>query len=1076
MSNEIAHQTPMYMPVNSLSRARVAHPHRTFFDNRFTRIAAAPKACPAQRCDRSAAPVMLLAAAIVMLGHVARAAAVFPNAAWTHRDPAALGLSAASLDAVAKDLGGRGCIVKDGYVVKTWGAQDRKGDWFSSAKPVLSTLLFFAVHEGRISSVDTRLEELGWGLSQKDRSMTLRHLANMTSGYGRPEVPGAAWAYNDFAIQLYQKTLFDRIFQQDPEQIAHDADRLGSLQFEDGLRFRKANRRLEASVRDFARICLFWMNRGRWGERQLLPVKFFDDFMRPQTPKNLPHTRKAETDDYLGIGTYGGGSDHFTKYGAGIYGFNWWFNETGRLHPVHRTWPGAPEDAIMTIGFRGNSSVMMPGIGAMVVAADADWGRIEAGQAASLMNQRLKQIVAATRSRDDPSTTAPSTTEAPTPKLQNAGQKSPAPIDVEEPSRVEISGQRKKWHTVTLTLRGPVSGETASPNPFLDYRVQGVFQLGQREIRAPGYFAADGHAAHSSADRGDAWRIHFVPDQTGTWKWTVCFRRGRDVAVSDDPEMGQPTAWDGVSGQIDVGPTDKTGRDFRGKGMLQYVGRRYLYFAEHGELFLKGGADSPENFLAFDQFDATTPTHQYEPHAGDFRPSDPTWQNGKGKNILGALNYLAAKDVNSVYFLTMNVKGDGNDVWPWIDPQQRLRYDCSKLDQWNIVFSHMDRLGIMLHVVTQEQENDQLLDKGRLGRERRLYYRELVARFGHHLAVTWNLGEENTNTDRQRKQFARCVRRLDPYNHPIAVHTFPNRYDNLYAPLLGEPFVEGASLQTNDTRQLTQRWIDRSEASGRKWVVCLDEIGPANTGVKPDAVDYGHDDVRKRHLWGHFMAGGAGVEWLFGYRYAHNDLNLEDFRSRDRMWDLTRICRRFMLDHLPLETTRHADQLLQADDAYCLAHPGVVYAVYLPNGGPAAIDFGRMASDFDILWYDPRRGGPLERGTLARVQGPGTVSIGLPPRDQQQDWAALVRRPAPVATHRLIVRQGLGGGAYPAGAAVPIAAIPAPQGPAFDCWQSPSVTFPDIRKPRTVIIMPDSDCAVEGHYGPAGSSSDGDAP
>jgi hypothetical protein len=31
---------------------------------------------------------------------------------------------------------------------------------------------------------------------------------------------------------------------------------------------------------------------------------------------------------------------------------------------------------------------------------------------------------------------------------------------------------------------------------------------------------------------------------------------------------------------------------------------------------------------------------------------------------------------------------------------------------------------------------------GHTGVQRRVYLRELVARFGHHLAVTWNLGEE----------------------------------------------------------------------------------------------------------------------------------------------------------------------------------------------------------------------------------------------------------------------------------------------------------------------------------------------
>jgi hypothetical protein len=147
--------------------------------------------------------------------------------------------------------------------------------------------------------------------------------------------------------------------------------------------------------------------------------------------------------------------------------------------------------------------------------------------------------------------------------------------------------------------------------------------------------------------------------------------------------------------------------------------------------------------------------HRYEPHVPDWRPGDPTWKGGKGKGLVGGLNYLASQGVNAVYFLTMNVNGDGRNVWPWTDPAVRDRFDGSKLDQWEIVFSHMTRLGLMLHVVTQETENDHLLDGGDLGPERRLYYRELVARFAHHPAITWNLGEENVQSPAQQRRWRR---------------------------------------------------------------------------------------------------------------------------------------------------------------------------------------------------------------------------------------------------------------------------------------------------------------------------------
>jgi hypothetical protein len=297
-------------------------------------------------------------------------------------------------------------------------------------------------------------------------------------------------------------------------------------------------------------------------------------------------------------------------------------------------------------------------------------------------------------------------------------------------------------------------------------------------------------------------------------------------------------------------------------------------------------------------------------------------------------------------------------------------------------------------VVTQEQENDQGLDEGELGPERRLYYRELIARFGHHLALVWNLGEENTNTDAQRKAFCQYIRALDPYDHPIVCHTFPGQYDQVYEPLLGYEHFEGPSLQTNDTHHQTIKWVDRSQAAGRPWFVCLDEIGPAHTGVKPDNDDYMHDDVRKKHLWGNLMAGGAGVEWYFGYRFAHNDLNCESWRSREHMWDQTRYAVEFVRSHLPFARMKHHDELTAAEDDYCFADPGSVYAVYLPAGGTTELDLGASTEAFTIRWFNPRKGGPMRTGTVALVTGPGTVEIGQPRIDTDKDWLALIERSA----------------------------------------------------------------------------------
>ncbi len=570
-----------------------------------------------------------------------------------------------------------------------------------------------------------------------------------------------------------------------------------------------------------------------------------------------------------------------------------------------------------------------------------------------------------------------------------------------------ITGELKKWHAVTLTFEGPQTSEDAEPNPFLDYRLVVTFSKGSRDHVVQGYYAADGNAAQTGATAGNKWRVHFIPDQEGEWSYKASFRRGKDVALTVRTDAGTPAAFDGASGSFEIGPTDKTGPDHRAKGLLRYVGNRYLQFAETGQWFLKGGADSPENFLAYADFDGTYDTgklkrrseaaggkflHRYLPHVKDFRNGDPTWRNGKGKGIIGALNYLASKGMNSVYMVSYNIDGgDGKDVWPWTSPQERYRFDCSKLDQWEIVFSHMDSLGLMIHVITQEQENDQGLDGGELGRQRRLYYRELVARFAHHLALVWNLGEENTNTTAQRKAFSKYIKDLDPYDHPIVCHTFPGKYEQVYNALLGYEYFDGPSLQTNDTHNQTIKWVDASARSSRRWFVCLDEIGPAHTGVKPDDQDYWHDEVRKKHLWANLMAGGAGVEWYFGYKFAHNDLNCEDWRSRDHMWDLTRYALEFFQRYLPFTRMKHHDELTSAKGDYVFAEPGQVYAIYLPSGGTTQLDLGRNTGPFAVAWYNPRTGGKLRTGSVAAVRGPGRVGIGLPPEDPHKDWVALIR-------------------------------------------------------------------------------------
>lgn len=561
-----------------------------------------------------------------------------------------------------------------------------------------------------------------------------------------------------------------------------------------------------------------------------------------------------------------------------------------------------------------------------------------------------------------------------------------------------VTGELRRWHRVTVTFDGPMTGEDATPNPFLDYRLNVTFTNGSSTYVVPGFFAADGDAANTSATSGNKWRVHFTPDEVGTWTYSASFRTGANVAISLDPNAGSPTAFDGATGTFAVAETDKSGVDFRGHGMLRYVGEHYLQFAGSGEYYLKGGADSPENFLGYDEFDGTYDTggiinnflHRYEPHAGDWNPGDPTWQGDKGRNIIGALNYLSSQGGNSVYLITYNIDGgDGRDTWPWTSHTVRDRYDVSKLDQWEIVFSHMDAVGIQIHLLTQETENDR--DLGGLSVQRQLYYRELVARFSHHLALIWNIGEENRNSVQERRDFAAYIRALDPYDHPITVHTQFNAGPNFYNGLYGDPSYEATSLQGSGSNY--NSWAieirQRSANAGRPWAIYGDEQGPA---VDDNLNNL--DTLRENALWGNLMGGGSGVEWYFGYQGDFGDVQSEDWRVVEPLWQTTDIALDFFNEYLPYWEMAPDNSLARNRAAYVLAKVGEIYAIYLPQGTGSAnvqLNLGTVGGSYTVEWFNPRTGGALAAGSTPFLNGTGWQSIGTPPDGNNEDWVALVR-------------------------------------------------------------------------------------
>jgi len=289
---------------------------------------------------------------------------VFPGVAWQWQTPARMGLDPSGLAEAAAFAKGRGCVVRGGYMVFTWGDFSSRGDVASACKPVIGHMTFKAVELGRLATLDTlvadyepRLRVLNPGLGYKDARITFRHLITQTSCYGVLERPGEAFCYNDHAMALLCDTLFLKVYAvayEDVDERVLQPLLTGPLQCEDhptllafGVHDRLA--RLSISPRDFARFGWLYLNDGQWRDQQLLSAAYVRLAVGSPLPLSLPRTRGWAAPMIPGQRSHGSGrvpSDQCDHDGS--YSYLWWVNGIDR--EGERFWPQVPPDAYAALG------------------------------------------------------------------------------------------------------------------------------------------------------------------------------------------------------------------------------------------------------------------------------------------------------------------------------------------------------------------------------------------------------------------------------------------------------------------------------------------------------------------------------------------------------------------------------------------------------------------------------------------------------------------------------------------------------------------------------------------------------
>ncbi len=423
---------------------------------------------------------------------------------------------------------------------------------------------------------------------------------------------------------------------------------------------------------------------------------------------------------------------------------------------------------------------------------------------------------------------------------------------------------------------------------------------GGQTFLVPAFYDGDG----SGGMDGDVWRVRFSPDSVGLWSY---------ASFSSEPLLGGNTGSFQVIDPSGCGSYVAGGLpDFGCVGRLEYVGEHYLKLAD-GPYWLKGGADDPEDFLG---------------------PGITVGFATKEE----AIGFLADNKINSMYIMLQNIDGDGKNVWPWVGSTQAEakandeRFDIGKLAEWEQLFSYIQSRGLVLHFVLED-------DSGWTGFNRSMYYREMVARFGHHNGLIWNIAEEyqENYSPNEVKSFAQMLRDLDPYDHPVTVHHAGAL--SAWNPFLGDSRFDLTSFQTTKTAQnaTAESWFQTVESSGRTIPISFDETGNLSSSDR---------DLARRILWSVYLGGGMfemHTSPLSQYR---------DFAAHFE--DLGRA--RAFIEQLPYWQMRPTNNILVSGNAYVFAKSGETYLVYLPSGGTVELDLSAGAGIFQVTWFDPSSG------------------------------------------------------------------------------------------------------------------------
>jgi hypothetical protein len=282
--------------------------------------------------------------------------------------------------------------------------------------------------------------------------------------------------------------------------------------------------------------------------------------------------------------------------------------------------------------------------------------------------------------------------------------------------------------------------------------------------------------------------------------------------------------------------------------------------------------------------------------------------------------------------------------------------------------------------------NDNKVHPAAASEDERRFIRYAAARFSAFSNITWDLGDdmEGYRDDHWTHETGALLQEWDPYHHLATSHPMATVHQDRASAWFGFTSYQDWS-RNQHALMLESRELQKK--TGRIIPQTNEEYGYEDHYPNWAAPGSDSADVLRRTAWDIVMAGAyqtagetcrrgtniapdTGGGWMNG----RGDDTMTMFLGYGHMVD-------FFTSFEWWKTEPH-DEL--ANNGYCLAKPGEIYAIYLPKPGKVTVQL--EPGTYTATWFSALSGEKIE---LPAAAGPSWTS---PEPPDHNDWALLLRR------------------------------------------------------------------------------------